>query len=365
MSDSSSVPPPPPALLVDPDDPAPGHSGDASSGDANGNLGWVIDIPTGARLAQFTLAASDTSDLDLTVYRVANASDFRYDERWMPATTSREEITLGDPMPGTYLVVANVRAAADGATWDLNVAIVDAGTDSLVAAPESLSALVGEDATYTLSWSGLRHDTRYLGIVAYGDSAAPTRVLIDSGPEPPVAESAPTISGTAEVGGILTAEPGSWNADDLSFAYRWLRDGEPIGAAVDPEYRVRQADVGTTLTAEVTATRSANVNAGTSVSESVIVKAPSTVAVTIDRTVGSAAQQYSVRVDVETSRGDPPSGSVSVFVDGAEYSGTLAAGRVTFTLPAQAAGIHVVVAEYAGSDQVEGATGVSGFVVND
>ncbi|WP_175525159.1 S8 family serine peptidase [Microbacterium sp. cf046] len=350
-------------LLVDPDQPAPGHSGDASSGDANGNIAWVVDIPTGAPLAQFTLEASDESDLDLSVYRVASPSDFRYYERWMPTATSLEQIALVDPTPGSYLVVANVSGAADDATWDLHSAVVDAGADSLTADSESLNAQSGEDARFTLEWSGLRHDTRYLGIVSYGDSAPPTTLVIDSGPEPPVPDEPATVSGTAEIGSVLTVEPGSWDLDDLSFAYRWLRDGEPIADALDPEYRITRADVGTTLTAEVIATQPENVNTGRSISDGVIVRAPSTVAVTLNHYTGSTSQEYAVTVEVDSSRGGMPDGSVSVFVDGDEYTGTLAAGRVTFTLPAQEPGIHVVVAEYAGSDRIQPATGVSGFVV--
>jgi hypothetical protein len=56
---------------------------------------------------------------------------------------------------------------------------------------------------------------------------------------------------------------------------------------------------------------------------------------------------------------------VRVWVDADEYSGTLADGAVTFALPAQRPGIHVVVAEYDGSSGVDGSTWVSGFVVTD
>ena len=45
--------------------------------------------------------------------------------------------------------------------------------------------------------------------------------------------------------------------------------------------------------------------------------------------------------------------------------GTLAAGRVTFTLPAQSPGIHVVVAEYSGATAVSGSTGISRFTVRE
>ena len=39
--------------------------------------------------------------------------------------------------------------------------------------------------------------------------------------------------------------------------------------------------------------------------------------------------------------------------------------NVTFALPAQDPGIHVVVVEYSGSEGVGDSTGISGFVVRD
>jgi len=48
------------------------------------------------------------------------------------------------------------------------------------------------------------------------------------------ATKAPGISGTPTVGSTLTADPGTWSADGLTFRYEWLRDGSPIGAAAGP-----------------------------------------------------------------------------------------------------------------------------------
>ncbi|HWM15687.1 MAG TPA: S8 family serine peptidase, partial [Microbacterium sp.] len=69
-------------LLVDPASAATGHSGDAHSGDENGNVAWSLDIPDGSPLAQFTLAASDDSALDLAVYRRVGTTGTHYDRRW-------------------------------------------------------------------------------------------------------------------------------------------------------------------------------------------------------------------------------------------------------------------------------------------
>ena len=89
--------------------PSRGTPATANSGDANGNAAWIVEIPSGSRLAQFTLQASDDSDLDLVVYRVASPTDMRYEARWVSAMASGDhQVTLQDPAEGSYLVVADV-----------------------------------------------------------------------------------------------------------------------------------------------------------------------------------------------------------------------------------------------------------------
>lgn len=351
-------------LLVDPQDPAPGHSGDAASGDANGRIAWVVPVPAGVPLAEFTLAASDASVLDLAVYRLTSPSDQRYDQRWESTADSGEErVALIEPAPGSYLVVVDLSEAAEGMTWDLTSAVVSAASRSLAVTPESLTATAGDEVPLALSWEGLHHDTRYLGVIEYADSAARTTVRIDAGAPRPVADAPPTVTGDARLGEVLTVDPGTWGSDDTSFAYQWLRDGEPIDGADAADYRVRIVDAGAALTAQVTARQPGNVNAGTALSEPIVVDAASTVTVTMNRSVGTTADRYAVTVAVRTALGQPAEGTVSVSVDATEYVGTLAEGQVTFTLPAQSRGIHVVVADYSGGPGVSSATGVSGFVV--
>lgn len=353
-------------LLVDPDDPAPGHSGDAASGDDAGRIGWVVPVPGGSPLAEFALSASDDSDLGLTVYRLADPADDTFVERWGPTSDSGERrVTLVDPTPGSYLVVADLSGAAEDMTFDLTAAVVPGSARSLTVTPDSLTVTAGEEVPYTLAWQGLRPDTEYVGVVRYGDSAARTLVRITAGPGAPVAETPPAVIGRAEVGRQLTVTPGIWQPGDVSLSYQWLRDGEPIAGAVTSGYRVRSADAGAVLTAQVTARQSGNVNQATALSDPVIVNDGSRVDLTMNRPVGTPADQYAVAVAVTTARGEPATGTVSVSVDGTPYVGTLAAGRVTFTLPAQSTGIHVVVAEYSGARGVSGSTAISRFVVRE
>ena len=66
---------------------------------------------------------------------------------------------------------------------------------------------------------------------------------------------APRVTGTAEVGGTLTCEEGSYSAvPAATLSVQWLREGEAIAGATSPVYTVQAADAGHQLQCKVTAT---------------------------------------------------------------------------------------------------------------
>jgi len=74
----------------------------------------------------------------------------------------------------------------------------------------------------------------------------------------PVNIDPPTITGTARVGEVLTAQNGTWENSPTEFRYRWLRcngggNNCQLLAADGRTYNVAQADVGSTLRVRVTA----------------------------------------------------------------------------------------------------------------
>ncbi|MEV8267426.1 S8 family serine peptidase [Microbacterium sp. NPDC076911] len=353
-------------LLVAPDAPE-AHSGDETSGDANGNISWVTEIEEGTRLAQWTLDSSDDvgSDLDLFVYHVVSPDDLRYYEVWQSATGSADEqVTLDYPEAGTYLIIANLYSVTDPFTWDLHEGIVTPdGVGEFTATPNPVNVAQGEQATFTASWQNLEPSTSYLGVVQYGDSAVRTLVTVEAGDPAPVATKAPKITGSAKVGKTLKADPGKWTPSGVSVAYQWLRDGEPIDGATTPRYEVTSADAGSALSIQVTATQSGNTNSGVAVSDEVIVKSSSKTTVKMNRYVGKTSQTFEVKVSVNVSGDAAAEGEVTVRVDSKKYTGTLADGALTITLPKQSRGIHVVTAVYEGTDTVERSAGVSGFLV--
>jgi hypothetical protein len=79
-------------------------------------------------------------------------------------------------------------------------------------------------------------------------------------------DTAPTISGDATTGSVLTVDPGVWVPDTATFTYVWMRDGVAISPAKTlATYTVVTADEGLELTVVVTgsATGYANLSATT------------------------------------------------------------------------------------------------------
>ena len=77
----------------------------------------------------------------------------------------------------------------------------------------------------------------------------------------PASQTAPAITGTAQVGQTLTADPGTWSASPFTFAYRWLRcdsarlpSCSDIAGATAPTYTAGDDDVGYRLVVRVIAT---------------------------------------------------------------------------------------------------------------
>ncbi len=64
----------------------------------------------------------------------------------------------------------------------------------------------------------------------------------------------PKITGTAQVGSTLTANPGTWD-QGTSLTYQWMRSGSYISGATQQTYTVGASDVGKQISVAVTGTK--------------------------------------------------------------------------------------------------------------
>ncbi|MFX8762523.1 hypothetical protein ABTM82_19090, partial [Acinetobacter baumannii] len=90
---------------------------------------------------------------------------------------------------------------------------------------------------------------------------------------------------------------------------------------------------GTTLSVRVTATAASSPNAGTADSADVVVKASSSLSVTVNPYLGRTSTTFVVNLAVKPSHGPAATGAVTVWVDGRKYTADLADGKASITLP--------------------------------
>jgi fibronectin type 3 domain-containing protein len=125
--------------------------------------------------------------------------------------------------------------------------------------------------------------TLVLGLAAAAAAALVglTRSAGASAATAPGNTSPPTISGTAQEGQTLKADPGTWSGSTpMDFSYQWRRCNSSgascgnISKATDNIYTLTSSDVGHTLRVVVTAVNSDGASAATSKATDVVKKAP-------------------------------------------------------------------------------------------
>ena len=91
---------------------------------------------------------------------------------------------------------------------------------------------------------------------------------------PPQDLEPPVVSGTAQVGKVLTSTTGTWTGA-ISYAYQWAGNAAPISGATAATYTPASSDVGHTLTSTVTATGSSGLSASATSAPTVAIAAAS------------------------------------------------------------------------------------------
>jgi hypothetical protein len=222
-----------------------------------------------------------------------------------------------------------------------------------------LEGVQGVPVGYAASWSGLQPFSTYVGLVSYGDTGVSTIVQVKTGEGPvpgaPVNTSPPTISGKAEVGKNLKADPGTWDMKGLKFSFQWQADGVDIPGATGKTYKVKPADEGKTITVVVTATKG-DLPPGTATSEGVTIKYKSTTSISLSRSVLFSWQTTTATITVDSADDVAPTGSVTISVNGKSTTVPLVDGVATYQLPKVRSGVYIVKASYGGDDLNNGSS---------
>ncbi len=123
--------------------------------------------------------------------------------------------------------------------------------------------------------------SREAGAMTAPQLVVETQPVVPPPPSAPVNTSVPTISGTAQAGQTLAADPGVWSGTQpISFSYAWRRcDASGAGCgtiagATAQTYALTQADVASTLQVVVTGTNSAGASSATSAATGTVAATP-------------------------------------------------------------------------------------------
>ena len=180
---------------------------------------------------QFVTTATATSDATATVTGGTLTAP-------TPTITGTAKVgcvlTAGPGHLGTVPVALTYQWKANGA----NISGATANTYTVAA------SLVGETITVAVTGSKA-------GYTSTTKTSAPTAAVAAGTLSAPT----PTITGTAKVGGVLTAEPGTWAPAPVTLTYQWKANGANISGATANTYTVAASLVGKTITVTVTGTK--------------------------------------------------------------------------------------------------------------
>lgn len=172
----------------------------------------------------------------------------------------------------------------------------------------------------------------------------------------------PRITGTGQVGKLLTADPGAWSGAGEdgalpTYGYQWRRDGVAIAGAVAQTYQVQSADIGRSITATVTATRPAYKPGTFSTGPIAVAKLATSLKATLAKSVVAKGKKALLKLVLRATGTPSPTGLVSIM------DGKKAIKKITFTKSqkgrqgvtlALKPGVHRLRAVYAGSATLAG-----------
>jgi surface antigen len=167
----------------------------------------------------------------------------------------------------------------------------------------------------------------------------------------PVRVTSPSrVKGTPVVGQKLVARAGTTKPGDATATYAWFRDGQRIARTTKPTYTVRRADLGRSLSVQVTLSRRHFRDTTESITVAAVTTRPE-VKVRTDAT----RKRVAVEVRVRAPGAPKPDGAMTVSVGGRTVEVQVVGGSARVVLRGVRPGTKPVVVRYAGTDVVRSA----------
>jgi hypothetical protein len=218
----------------------------------------------GATSADYRVQTADIGDRLQAVVTATNAAGSASHH-----STKTAKVVPGSPLntalprvSGTPLVGQTL--TAENGTW-VGTPPIEYAYQWYACTMSGCEAIVGQtEATHSVGLGELgdSFEVEVIATNAQGKAAATSEQTNLVGGNAPVNTEAPSISGTATAGQLLTAGSGKWaGGEPITFEYEWLRCNTSGGGCVQAAaasplsvYLVAAADVGHTLRVKVTAT---------------------------------------------------------------------------------------------------------------
>ncbi|THJ65803.1 protease [Arthrobacter echini] len=133
-----------------------------------------VTVPEGTPVAKFSVLSDDPS-ADFDMFLVTPAGTVTQ----VATSNASETITLENPAPGDYRIIANLYSSVDSkpVTGTIDAAILGGDENNAKLTPNPLRLANGRTGTVTLSWTGLEEGS-YVGRVSYAGSSAITYVSV-------------------------------------------------------------------------------------------------------------------------------------------------------------------------------------------
>ncbi|MWV58922.1 hypothetical protein [Rathayibacter sp. VKM Ac-2754] len=207
---------------------------------------------SGATASTYTLATADAGAA-ITVSVTGTKTGYTAVTKTSAATTVKAALQTLMPTPtitGTLKVGSTLTANAG--TWDAGTTLSYQWKKNngvyISGATSKTYVLKGSDAGATLTVSVTSTKPGY-------SPATKTSATTAAVAQGTLVGATPTISGTARVGQVLTATPGTWTPAPVTLTYQWFRGTTAISGATASTYKLVTADKAASITVKVTGTK--------------------------------------------------------------------------------------------------------------